>query len=61
MTTLEKTICATKLKVLRNITFTEQENRCRNCLDYNKPCYIEYNPNLQIPINKGVVAYQLTR
>ena len=48
METLEH-YCAEKVRVMRNVVFSEQDNQCRNC---NNPrfCkdYIPYNPQSEI-------------
>jgi hypothetical protein len=54
-----ETICISKLRVLRNIVFTEADFKCRSCTDYSQECFRPYSPSTQINIRQGVVAYNL--
>ena len=60
MNSLEET-CVYHIKSMMNIVCTEEEIRCRNCSGYDTCCdnYKAYNPNTQISVRRGKVAYLL--
>lgn len=49
-------VCAKKLKVMRNIVYTEEEEKCRHCSNYERSCYIPLRENERHGIRRGALA-----
>jgi len=54
-------VCVHHIRVMRNIVFTEDEERCKNCSGKDVYCegYQPYHSNIQLNVRKGKVAYSL--
>ena len=53
---ITKDVCLKKLKVLRNITFTEEEEKCKHCNNYERTCYTPLKENERFGIRRGALA-----
>ena len=53
---ITRDVCVMKLKVMRNIVFTEDEEKCQHCVDYNKSCYIPLRDVQRYGIRRGINA-----
>ena len=61
--TIDPETCYKKVRVMRNITFTEEEEKCRNCTTETS-LHCEHYKSLsktQESIKRGYVAYLMTK
>ncbi len=54
-------VCVHHIRVMRNIVFTEAEERCKNCSGKDTYCegYKSYKPNTQLNVRHGKIAYSI--